>query len=374
MDNEIFNTVLLRSTTNVQSVLNFRYFFEKSQNCGLHSKNLAKSLNELYTEPAPKFSPFDLPNEFPLTRSVSTTTDIYSTNSKSCSNDRDNQRKSSSRDSLNDMCGITKGILNSGKQRAKSKDELFSEFCERAGNRPKPKDIYLIEYDQMDDDKNIYIVDNYASLKNRRNSFAPCNIRKSNLFNSQTSLKDTNKSYPKNFFDMDTCDRRQLNNRLDNNNYFQQNNSNRSLYQSRTLPRDFLKRNLEFVDDFSTRRVSASGVYMPNKDQQYSDNYYKKSYDTLASRNSRQRDAYSGDDTLSVHWPNAIPASPSSFSTRSQFQVRSRNAYPQMYYQESPNGSEDFGTFDLDKMENDRRKSHASLFEIDFDCKNGTAV
>lgn len=349
----------------------FRYFFEKSQNCGMHTKNLAKSLNELYTEPAPKFSPFDLPNEFPLTRSVSTTTDIYSTNSKSCTND--NQRKSSSRDSLNDMCGITKGILSSSK-RTKSKDELFSEFCERAGNRPKPKDIYLIEYDQLDDDKSIYIVDNYASLKNRRNSFAPSNIRKSNLFNSHTSLKDTNnKSYPKNFFDMDNnCDRRQLNNRVDNN-YFEQNNSNRSLYQSRTLPRDFLKRNVEFVDDFATRRVSASGVFMPNKDQQYND-YYKKSYDALASRNSRQRDAYSGDDTLSVHWPNAIPASPSSFSTRSQFQARSRNLYPQMYYQESPSGSEDFGTFDLDKIENDRRKSHASLFEIDFDCKNGTAV
>lgn len=269
------------------------------------------------------------------------------------------------------MCGITKGILSSNK-RTKSKDELFSEFCERAGNRPKPKDIYLIEYDQLEDDKSIYIVDNYASLKNRRNSCALSNIRKSNLFNSHTSLKDTNnKSYPKNFFDMD-MDRRQLNNRIDNN-YFQQNNSNRSLYQSRTLPRDFLKRNVEFVDEFATRRVSASGVYMPNKDQQYND-YYKKSYDALASRNSRQRDAYSGDDTLSVHWPNAIPASPSSFSTRSQFQARSRNLYPQMYYQESPSGSEDFGTFDLDKIENDRRKSHASLFEIDFDCKNGTAV
>lgn len=268
------------------------------------------------------------------------------------------------------MCGITKGILSSSK-RAKSKDELFSEFCERAGNRPKPKDIYLIEYDELNDDKSIYIVDSY---KNRRNSYVPSNIRKSNLFNSHTSLKDTNnKSYPKNFFDLENCDRRQLNNCVDNNNYFQQNNSNRSLYQSRTLPRDFLKRNLEFAEDFTTRRVSASGVYMPNKDHQYPD-YYKKSYDTLASRNSRQKDAYSGDDTLSVHWPNAIPASPSSFSTRSQFQARSRNLYPQMYYQESPSGSEDFGTFDLDKIENERRKSHANLFEIDFDCKNGTAV
>lgn len=347
-----------------------RYYFEKSQNYGLPTKNLAKSLNELYTEPAPKFSPFDLPNEFPLTRSVSTTTDIYSTNSKSCMNESHDQRKSSSRDSLNEMCGITKGILSSGK-RAKSKDELFSEFCERAGRRPKPKDIYLIEYDQLEEDKSIYIVDNY---KNRRNSYAPSNIRKSNLFNSHTSLKDTNnKSYPKSFFDLDNCDRRHLNNCIDNNNYFQQNNSNRSLYQSRTLPRDFLKRNLEFADDRATRRVSASGVYMPNKDQQYPD-YYKKSYDTLASRNSRQKDAYSGDDTLSVHWPNAIPASPSSFSTRSQFQTRSRNFYPQMYYQESLSGSEDFGTFDLDKIENERRKSHANLFEIDFDCKNGTAV
>lgn len=41
----------------------------------------------------------------------------------------------------------------------------------------------------------------------------------------------------------------------------------------------------------------------------------------------------------------------------------------------SPDGScEDFGTFDLDKIENERRKSHASLFEVCLDYDNGTAV
>lgn len=249
---------------------------------------------------------------------------------------------------------------------------MFNEFCQRAGYRPKPKDIYVIENDGCDDEKNIIVLDNYSSLrKNRRKSVTPSSIRKSNISNTNTSLKDITKSYPKNHFDSDSSDHQFL------NNYFEQNNlRDRSIYQSRTLPRDFLKRNVEFSDEsLATRRVSASGVYQSPKDN-YSD-YYKKSYDALASRNSGHRDAYSGDETMSIYWPNAIPASPSSYSNRSQFRIRpGKLCGTNLQDRSTSPGSENenVGTFDLDQIENDRRKSHASLFKIDLDYDEGTPV
>lgn len=445
-------------------------------------------MNELYTEPAPTtLFPFDFPNEFPLTRSVSTTTDIFS----NCSggggrsngshksfktltpqpNKRSNSQQKfmndnvsrGSRDSLNDICGMTKGILTN---RNKSKDELFSEFCKRAGQRPKPKDIYFIDRSQYEDEaeESVYIVDNYGSLKKQRRDSASNSRKPSNIYNSNQSLKDANninskKAYPiKNIFDADSFGGSTdtaaifLNNRVDNYLSQHRNNSrdsNLSLYQSRTLPRDFMKRNVEFIfddDRSSGRRVSASGLYTPYNNSMTmtatahppiisitsepktfiaagqfnngdpavnSEDYYKKSYDALATRNSRQCDAYTGgEETLTVQWPNAIPGSPSSFSNRSPFRahngnVHSANAnaniyqqqqqHPRMttFYSQLPHkaqpvrnesneendtvvcddvndNGEEYGTFDLDRMEKERRKSHASLFEIDFE--HGTPV
>ena len=40
----------------------------------------------------------------------------------------------------------------------------------------------------------------------------------------------------------------------------------------------------------------------------------------------------------------------------------------------SSGGSDECTTFDLDRMERERRKSHASLFEIEVDFTNGTPV
>lgn len=461
----------------------FSYFFEKPvQKCDIHQKNLAKSLNELYTEPAPStLFPFDTPNEFPLTRSVSTTTDIFS----NCSGGFGNSQKSlkaltpqpnkrmamhNVRDAIErnyrsvSRSGSRDSMDPSYSTRTKSKDELFTEFCKRAGQRPKPKDIYFIDRSSYDDEaeRNVFVVDNYATIrKNRRNS------KSSNVFNSNLSLKDTNninsngKSFqPKTIFDADSfggsTERNAifLNNRV--NNYFSQSRSSSrdsNLYQSRTLPRDFMKRNVEFVFDndvVSGRRVSASGLYTPYNNSMTlatppvipkataanmgTEEYYKKSFDPLASRNSRQCDAYASagsEDTLSVHWPNAIPGSPSSFSSRSQFRAnhvgpsyspranpkRMSSFYSQHFPQPqkkqptistvsfsngvSPSdnedeasgdgidcngeadggdsiisgGSEEYGTFDLDRMEKERRQSHASLFQVDeIDFVNGTAV
>lgn len=462
-------------------------------------KNLAKSLNELYTEPAPStLFPYDLPHEFPLTRSVSTTTDIFSNCSGGFASTNTNSHKSlrmytpqlnkrtmnrqqeyllqnhnyksisrdGSRDSLNDTTAIaTKGILTN---REKSKDELFMEFCQKAGQRPKPKDIYYIDtaYDGIAE-KDVFVVENYATIrKNRRNSNLSGSQKVTNVYNSNQSLKDLNningckKTYP-------------MNNLLDTNsfggsteraatflnaardNYFShsRNNSRDSnLYASRTLPRDFLKRNIEYdLDEFNNRRISASGIYTPynismnlptdtisapKEFQHQTDpttDYYKKSFDTLASmsRNSRQRDAYTGsEDALAVHWPNTIPGSPASYSNRVNYTASyspntqrkptqmstfySQHFPRQMNQQTSINkmafiphernpsnaqsrfndnaeyengnhtgnengngssgGSDECGTFDLDRMERERRKSHASLFDIDANFENGTPV
>ncbi|XP_053948447.1 uncharacterized protein LOC128856991 [Anastrepha ludens] len=193
----------------VNTEMERRYYFEKSQQpkCNLHSRNFAKSLNELYTEPSPDLPPpppsaikmggtsqtfprmpqqiarfGDFTQDFPLTRSVSTTTDIYPSNNfrrttphverKSRRNMATNTRPldpatlsesergggeseieqnlprrrqlaDSQSDSNYDddepqrLCGLKRGIR-------KTKDELFQEFCKRAGMRPKPKNIYFI--------------------------------------------------------------------------------------------------------------------------------------------------------------------------------------------------------------------------------------
>uniref|UniRef100_A0A1A9X380 Uncharacterized protein n=1 Tax=Glossina brevipalpis TaxID=37001 RepID=A0A1A9X380_9MUSC len=221
-----------------------RYYFERPANkCNLHAhaKNLAKSMSELYNNserlspmvtatpppPPPSFTTLqakdmnhttlprppeqfsDLPQEFPLTRSISTTTDIYTYSNDRLShiahvsennNGRDYNRKrnvatstrcnnidtetqtigsgnnNSKTNSTNfkiqqldnnyseerpknrngnatareseceneddeevsqSLCGLRRGIK-------KTKDELFEEFCKRAGVRPKPKNIYYI--------------------------------------------------------------------------------------------------------------------------------------------------------------------------------------------------------------------------------------
>ncbi|XP_012156445.1 uncharacterized protein LOC101448979 [Ceratitis capitata] len=197
----------------VNSEFERRYYFEKAQQpkCNLHSRNFAKSLNELYTESSadlpppppstikmggtsqtlPRMSPMqyaqfgrDFMQDFPLTRSVSTTTDIFpSHNSRHTTqhvverksrrnmatntqpldpatvtlsesergdeseNEKNHRRRRQLADSQSDsyydddepqrLCGLKRGIR-------KTKDELFQEFCKRAGMRPKPKNIYFI--------------------------------------------------------------------------------------------------------------------------------------------------------------------------------------------------------------------------------------
>ncbi|XP_067640940.1 uncharacterized protein stg1 [Eurosta solidaginis] len=199
--------------TFVNNDLERRYYFAKTHQpkCNLHSKNFAKSLNELNSNsthglPPPPPSAIkmgsgssqtlpsmpkqyvrygDLTTDFaPLTRSISTTTDIFprhatphnerkTTRRNMATNTRpfdpaiqseserggdesENERSQQQRrrqelvdsqsvsfyDDDDDgppqrLCGLKRGIR-------KTKDELFQEFCKRAGMRPKPKNIYFI--------------------------------------------------------------------------------------------------------------------------------------------------------------------------------------------------------------------------------------
>ncbi|XP_061399290.1 uncharacterized protein LOC133335000, partial [Musca vetustissima] len=59
------------------------------------------------------------------------------------------------------LCGLKRGIR-------KTKDELFEEFCKRAGVRPKPKNIYYIENDDDDDDAAENDVEEEQQLNHRR--------------------------------------------------------------------------------------------------------------------------------------------------------------------------------------------------------------
>lgn len=273
-----------------KKVLFSRYYYEKSTKCDLHSsKNLAKSLNELHVEPQlPSTirppSIFDLPQEFPLTRSVSTTTEIFKETTKPPSNQPNNKQLTAKKDNIRpktssssnnsnnmkgkglDICGLSRGLK-------KTKDELFNEFCKRAGMRPKPKNIYYIENEDGEDEngnqnENIFIVEKEAAnipppksaAKFRRNSlfYEPLSAaaattgpagqntkQNSNLslhssFPVNNNVLNQDKVYPKSLFDLANCEQDMWNGNYITANvdpgYF-------NMYGSRTLPRSFARRN-----------------------------------------------------------------------------------------------------------------------------------
>lgn len=339
-----------------------RYFFDKPTKCDLHSESFTKSLNELYTEPAPILSPFDYPTKVaqPLTRSVSTATDIYSDDGIKSPK----MKKSFSKENLENFCGILT------KNEDKSKEKLFGEFCKKAGPRCKPKNIYYIEDNTKEQENNVYIVDAY----NNRDSFyrpASTNIRRSRNFDSNKSLNDFNRNYPKTTIDMSgSCDRHLWDNHLDD--YLT--GSNRNLYQSRTLPRNFHKKSVNFLDQNSMgeRRVSANGLYIPSRDDQH---FQRKSYDEL-NLNYHQNHDFQSDKNLAVKWPSVIARSPSNYSIRSQhgFDDNFQSIHNEIN-QDIESNSDECDTFDLDKIEKERRQSHASLFDMrSFDYTRSTAV
>lgn len=283
--------------------------------------------------------------------------------------------------------------------------------------RPKPKDIYYIEDNDEQNDENIFIVDNNDILiKSRRNSF-----REPRKKNSTSSLRQRDKIYPKSLFDLEHHFGSQELWNNDTNQYFTKNElrDGNSLYQSRTLPRCFLKRNFDSVDLMEYMREKG-------RDQNYDDlrkdgnimfdssrEYFRKSFDdinlmkttttTAVNNNSlqqQQQQQRKASNNLSIQWPTAIPTSPSSFSVKSAFLYNNSNNGSFDYktipkftrgYAFDDRRSDIFESFDLDEIEKERRKSHASLLGIGngnsitsntdtsingsrYDMMNGTAV
>ncbi|XP_016988621.1 uncharacterized protein LOC108051145 [Drosophila rhopaloa] len=461
-----------------------RFYFEKPavSKCNLHSRSFAKSLNELCTEasvstgPVPVPVPFpapvpplplplpaplplplplpnpdpnplpapalfaDLPQEFPLTRSVSTATEIYpgATGAPPSSQMKRKQQRNMatntntkisnhppSKTQLEDqprLCGLKRGLR-------KTKDELFQEFCRRAGMRSKPKNIYYIsggeeaeeeeeehqeqvqqakreelqevphrdDDDDADGDDNgflrleedhLYVVGDHAQLVvPRRSSMCVDSFGQPlRRLNSNLSLH-TDGSYPGvgGYPGM----RMPFPPPAD-------------LDQSRTLPRCFLRQSSDslasqgFPSSASQQRFSQLMLNQQQQLQLQSQNRFVSSTLTL------QQAAPKGQ----VQWPTAIPSSPSNYSNSYQ-------QHPQPLYPTPTSAAGGTGqaggsvsgppkfqrglafddpqrrtsfvsdAFDLDEIERERRRSHANLFGIGqnrdmtrdpYDIINGTAV
>ncbi|XP_002134559.2 uncharacterized protein stg1 [Drosophila pseudoobscura] len=436
-----------------------RFYFEKPavSKCNLHSRSFAKSLNELsgptpvpLTLPAPALFA-DLPQEFPLTRSVSTTTDIYSTpptgaaapstgqlkrkqHRNMATNTHHIQPQSQHQEDQSRLCGLKRGLR-------KTKDELFQEFCRRAGvlGRAKPKNIYYIsggeeeeqqqqqheqEIDQdagvrQDDDDadgddhgfrqfrggmeedQLYVIGDHAQLVGpRRASMCPLDaplghpLRK---LNSNLSLHNE-AVWPGAAFASGQL-------RL----------APPEQAQSRTLPRCFLRQSaaagsqdslgsLQSGISFSASQQRFNHLMMQHQQQLQHQNRYLSTL-TLprpAEEQQPQPQQQLPPKTQVVQWPAAIPSSPSNYG-HGGYQQHPQPLYPATSSSASASAGSAAGAhppkfqrgyafddaqrrasfavndaaFDLDEIERERRRSHASLFgqNLDpYDLINGTAV
>ncbi|XP_055909226.1 uncharacterized protein LOC129944078 [Eupeodes corollae] len=532
--------------SNVFNDLEKRYYFEKPQKCDLHSKNIAKSLNELYTEPAPQHFHHLPPQDIhfqqqlqhqhhqqqqqhqnlnqnqqhhqqsecaPLTRSVSTATEIFSnsgngnagqhTNNNFQNNngtekrasvttntstsattkkhqatltsaklprdgrhdrhDEDNDsvgsdvaddgsgtrmRNGSSTTGIQDICGLSRGIR-------KTKDEFFNEFCKKAGVRPKPKDIYFIndhEDDPHHDEENIYIVDcakpqnsgqvqqQYQHHHQRQQAVYYPNPRRNSMFvdlppsislrkqNSNLSLHAETKLYQKSLFDLDRCESEIWNTYPEQ--FYAKGSAKQlqdcNVYQSRTLPRSFMKRNFDSQESLlmSAATAATAGSQGRLSITGHGHNHYPSAQSTRLSHGSREANIYRSGQALhkscedvrnsigvgvssrrpstnlmptAVQWPTAIPTSPSNFSNNSflygnqpqhhqhqhpamvpgrtsSTKIARPYAFDDRRGDVSAGGVGVYDAFDLDEIERERRRSHASLFDGRYDVINGTAV
>ncbi|XP_055544940.1 uncharacterized protein LOC129730017 [Wyeomyia smithii] len=418
-----------------------RFYFDKIDDCAVHRyrarQNLVKSLNELYTEPAPEMrsmatatsppaevmedisatSPHEILNENgKLTRSISTCTDI---------GQREDERSDDggrSDENLKNICGISKQYFT----KELSKEKMFNEFCKKVGPRPKPKNIYFIEDDGKSSDgfQNVFVIEGNNSdddkfKRRRRNSMMEGSVRADSAERRQRIRSD-------NSLDQAHGLRGSLDGLLRNNYDMRQ-----------TLPRNFLKKNYhasadgeldsdrggfnsldDLVDHAAwNRRISASGILEPVR------------------LNSSQNDIDSSSPCHNgAKWPKAIPKSTTDFIAMQQkyLHVPSSPSYVDYVGRSPVQIHRSFGdlssthhhhhhhqlpahqyvriqhpvfncvpppkgpsftpftgkmspVFDLDKIESERRKSHSQLFlnspskippppQHHYDYVNGTAV
>ncbi|XP_070074961.1 uncharacterized protein stg1 [Drosophila takahashii] len=460
-----------------------RFYFEKPavSKCNLHSRSFAKSLNELCTEasvtsthvplpipvpiPAPLPAPpppssgdpdrlpapplfADLPQEFPLTRSVSTATEIYTgsaappsaqmkrkqqRNMATNTNTKVSNNPAAQLEDQSRLCGLKRGLR-------KTKDELFQEFCRRAGMRSKPKNIYYIsgggeeaeeeeegegqqeqkvkreeapqasnrrdddddadgddhgfrQFNRMEED-HLYVVGDHAALvMPRRTSMCvdslgqPLRRLNSNLslHTADSSYSAVGGGYPGMGMRMPLPP------------------PSGDLGQSRTLPRCFLRQ--------SSDSLASQGYSLGASSQRFSQLMLNHQQQNPHQQLARQNLFVSSTLTLpqvghppgskgQVQWPTAIPSSPSNYAngyqqhpqpiyptpgaggTGGSVPVSGPSKFQRGYAFDDQQRRSSFvsDAFDLDEIERDRRRSHASLFGLGgqnrdpYDLINGTAV
>lgn len=192
-----------------------RYVIRKDPNCNVHaSQQVAKSLNQLYTEPAPDVAPYPCSV---LTRSVSTLTDDLSP-----------RKKHNGGNFINNMCGMGRSLIGANSPKKQ---------------KTRPKDIYYIEHNGEDDLSNVFVIEPIESFQRRKRSFYEDLPRRI----SNHSLNDLDKVVATDYSNFDTQ-------------YYDKFGSKAA--NSRTLPRNFVQKNFRFED---SRRVSASGIFQPNE-------------------------------------------------------------------------------------------------------------
>lgn len=295
--------------------------------------------------------PFDLPHEFPLTKTVSTSTDLDNNSDSElnyCGIFTKHVNKSTTTTIHSSSVGTTtKGILKGhvktkndcqGKRTIlrRSKEDLFNEFCKKTGRFIKPRNIYYI--DDGDEDQTLSNKQHNIMMGNPRE----LQYRDGSMLSSQPNLHQIgrSKTYQSEFPEP-----------LYINDHFDPptDSSSRMLYQSQTLPRNFMKGS------------SQSQLYIPAQRQFLNHNglgngFVNRSFDNILGAQG--------------NWPKCIPTSPSPslYSSRSFYAQRLNGQPPRINAYSSRDSlgkakRQELSGFDLDKIEKDCRISHASLFQ-----------
>lgn len=208
----------------------------KDPNCNIHSSQIAKSLNQLYTEPAPEISPYEPPIGYPvMTRSVSTTTEHLASSPKK-------SRPSGGGNLINNMCGFGRNLITNEKEK-KNKERPVA----------RPKDIYWIENNSDDDLSNVFVIEPIESFQRRRRnslcSTSPALGTCRRLKSVNHSLSDLDKIIATNLMNLDTSYYEKCGNKTLNG------------LTSHTLPRNFIQKNFNYGDN---RRTSVTGLFNAN--------------------------------------------------------------------------------------------------------------
>ncbi|XP_059617621.1 uncharacterized protein LOC132262374 [Phlebotomus argentipes] len=297
----------------------------------------------------PRESIFGYPQEFPITRTLSSTSDIIVNNRDMFSSNKRYEREKDQKSSL-------KHFFHGSKAKTAKEEELIKEASRKAGRNFNPHSIYYIEDNTSGTDGTIYVVEAQSNLNNQQSDIS---IHRSKSFQSNKLFdeREIDKAAQKQFFNSDEK-------MLANPRFYpfgmDEKHRHKSAYQSRTLPRDFLKRSNQFTDEFFTGRH----CQYPYGDA-FDNTFVHKSIDDFIHMNDESTQH-------SNHWPKCIPTSPSAISTKSHYIHRNLSDvnYANNIFHQHPRAiihhvpsSDEFSTFDLDQIERERRKSHANLFD-----------